>query len=180
MAVDNDSNVRSLNVKADPDEVVRRVPLTFTGDGKVVPALAVELAARALAAKPQLGPGQSMTIAGYRVPSVVPNTLTVNFEGGSQDIPTYSLADLRACIEAGNNEFFHRHFAGKVVIIGVVLEAEEPPDHLKTFRHRAGDSNGRTVRPASARADALHLPRHRRPLHPCDRRQQPDTSQRAD
>ncbi len=133
VAVDNDSNVRSLNVKADPDEVVRRVPLTFTGDGKVVPALAVELAARALAAKPQLGPGQSMTIAGYRVPSVVPNTLTVNFEGGSQDIPTYSLADLRACIEAGNNEFFHRHFAGKVVIIGVVLEAEDRQITSKRF-----------------------------------------------
>src|SRR5205807_8012587 len=53
-AVDQQSNVRALNVYGDADEVVRRVPLTFIVDGKPVPALAVELAARALAADPDL------------------------------------------------------------------------------------------------------------------------------
>src|SRR5712692_3869592 len=132
-AVGQQSNVRALNVYGDADEVVRRVPLTFMVDGKPVPALAVELAARALAVEPELGPDQAMTLAGYRIPAVVPNSLTVNFEGGSQDIPTYSLADLRACVEQGNKEFFRRNFDGKVVIFGAVLEAEDRKVTSKRF-----------------------------------------------
>jgi adenylate cyclase len=131
-AVDQ-NNVRALNVYGDADEVVRRVPLTFIIDGKPVTALAVELAARALAAQPELGAHQGMTLDGYRIPAVVPNTLTINFEGGSQDIPTYSLADLRACLERGDKEFFRRHFDGKVVIFGAVLEAEDRKITSKRF-----------------------------------------------
>jgi adenylate cyclase len=131
-AVDQ-NNVRALNVFGDADEVVRRVPLTFIIDGKPVTALAVELAARALAAVPELGPNQAMILDGYRIPSVVPNTLAVNFEGGSQDIPTYSLADLRACLERGDKDFFRRHFDGKVVIFGAVLEAEDRKITSKRF-----------------------------------------------
>jgi adenylate cyclase len=74
-----------------------------------------------------------MTLDGYRIPAVVPNTLTINFEGGSQDIPTYSLADLRACVEQGNKEFFRRNFDGKVVIFGAVLEAEDRKVTSKRF-----------------------------------------------
>jgi adenylate cyclase len=132
-AVGEHSNVRALNVYGDADDVIRRVPLTFLVDGKPVSALAVELAARALAAEPQGNPEQGMTLDGYRIPAVVPNTLTVNFEGGSQDIPTYSLADLRACAEAGDKEFFRRHFDGKVVIFGAVLEAEDRKVTSKRF-----------------------------------------------
>jgi adenylate cyclase len=132
-AVGQQSNVRALNVYGDADEVVRRVPLTFMVDGKPVPALAVELAARALAVEPELGPDQAMTLAGYRIPAVVPNSLTVNFEGGAQDIPTYSLADLRACVERGDKEFFRRNFDGKIVIFGAVLEAEDRKVTSKRF-----------------------------------------------
>jgi adenylate cyclase len=126
-------NVRALNVQGDADEVVRRVPLTFDVDGKPVTGMAVELASRALAAEPELHADQSMTLDGYHVPSVVPNTLTLNFEGGSADIPTYSLADLRACLEQGNKEFFRRNFNGKVVIFGAVLEAEDRKVTSKRF-----------------------------------------------
>src|SRR5712691_9688985 len=132
-AVGGQNNVRALNVQGDADEVVRRVPLTFMVDGKPVPGLAVELAARALAAEPLLRPEQGMTLDGYRIPAVAPNTLTINFEGGSQDIPTYSLADLRACVEQGNKEFFRRNFDGKVVIFGAVLEAEDRKVTSKRF-----------------------------------------------
>jgi adenylate cyclase len=133
IAVGQQSNIRALNLHGDRDGVVRRAPLTLTVDDKPVPALAVELAARALAAEPQLRPDQGMTLAGYNVPAVVPNTLTLNFEGGSQDIPTYSLADLRACVEAGDKEFFRRNFDGKVVIFGAVLEAEDQKATSKRF-----------------------------------------------
>jgi adenylate cyclase len=40
-------NVRALNVHTDADDVIRRMPLTFSIDGKPVPLMALELAARA-------------------------------------------------------------------------------------------------------------------------------------
>jgi adenylate cyclase len=153
-AVGGQENVRALNVQGDADEVVRRVPLTFMVDGKPVTGMAVELAARALATKPELHPGRGMTLDGYRVPDVVPNTLTVNFEGGAEDIPTYSLADLHACLEQGNKEFFRRNFNGKVVIFGAVLEAEDRKVTSKRFATAPERLSGeRCVMPPVGSAD---------------------------
>ena len=59
-----------------------------------------------------------VTLAGERVPSTVEKTIAVAFSGGSNDIPSYSLADLRACLDKGDKEFFRRQFADKVVIVG--------------------------------------------------------------
>ena len=125
IAVGREKNIRALNVVSDPDEVVRKVPLMFPADEKQVPAMALELASRALSAEPTLAEDGSVTLAGYRIPGVVPNTLTLNFEGGGNDVPTFSLADLRACVELNNTEFFHREFTGKVVIFGTVLNTED-------------------------------------------------------
>src|SRR5262249_33565394 len=55
------------------------------------------------------------TAFGYRL---------VNFDGGPA-IPTYSLADLLACAEAGDRDFFQRSFAGRTVIIGTVLDVDD-------------------------------------------------------
>jgi adenylate cyclase len=119
------SNVRTLNVYTDTDDVIRRMPLSFGGDGKPVAAMAVELAARALGAQPEFSRDGTMTLSGYAVPSAVPNTLTLNFRGAAGDIPAFSFADLRACLEKGDREFFHRAFDDKVVILGTVLAQED-------------------------------------------------------
>jgi serine phosphatase RsbU (regulator of sigma subunit)/CHASE2 domain-containing sensor protein len=104
-------NIRPLNVFSDPDGVIRRVPLAFMVDGAPVAAMSAELAARAGApARPKAG---------------VADTLALNFAAGANDIPTYSLADLRACAEKGDTDFFRRHFNGKVVLIGTVLDVED-------------------------------------------------------
>ena len=50
------------------------------------------------------------------------NTLTLNFDGGADDFQTFSLADLRACVERNDQEFFRRHFADRVVIFGTLLD----------------------------------------------------------
>jgi adenylate cyclase len=133
IAVGREKNIRALNVVSDPDEVVRKVPLMFPADEKQVPAMALELASRALSAEPTLAEDGSVTLAGYRIPGVVPNTLTLNFEGGGNDVPTFSLADLRACVERNNTEFFHREFTGKVVIFGTVLNTEDRKITSKRF-----------------------------------------------
>ena len=133
IAVGQGKNIRALNVHIDPDDVVRRVPLTFAGDGKQVPSMALELASRALDAKPEWGDDGSVTLAGYRIPSAVPNTMTLNFEGGANDVQTFSFADLRECVERNNTDFFHHEFAGKVVIFGTLLDSEDRKFTSKRF-----------------------------------------------
>ena len=126
IAVGQTTNIRSLNVYNDPDDVVRRIPLSVTVDGNPQPSMAVELASRAL--------GMSAdTISGSRIPSQIPNTMTLNFDGGADPVPTYSLADLRACAEKGDSEFFQRNFAGKVVLIATVLDVEDRQVTSKRF-----------------------------------------------
>jgi adenylate cyclase len=126
IAVGQAANIRSLNVYNDPDDVVRRIPLGVTVDGSPQPTMAVELAARALGVA-------ATTISGSRIPSQIPNTLALNFDGGADPIPTYSLADLRACIEKGDSDFFRRAFADKVVLIATVLDVEDRQVTSKRF-----------------------------------------------
>jgi adenylate cyclase len=133
IAVGRQKNIRTLNIYTDPDDVVRRVPLAFPGDGKKIPSMALELASRALNAEPAWGEDGSVTLAGYRIPSAVPNTLTLNFEGGANDVQTFSFADLRACVERNNTDFFNREFAGKVVIFGTLLDSEDRQLTSKRF-----------------------------------------------
>jgi serine phosphatase RsbU (regulator of sigma subunit) len=109
-------NIRALNVYSDPDGVIRRMPLVFMVDGEPVPSMAAELAARATGAPPS---------AKVATAGAVADTITLNFAGGAGDVPTYSLADLRACVEKNDKDFFRRHFDGKVVLIGSVLDVED-------------------------------------------------------
>ena len=133
IAVGQQKNIRALNIYSDPDEVMRRIPLTFPADGKQVPSMALELASRALNTEPVLAKDGSVTLAGYLIPSAVPNTLTLNFEGGANDVQTFSFADLHACVERNNTDFFHREFAGKVVIFGALLDSEDRKITSKRF-----------------------------------------------
>jgi adenylate cyclase len=133
IAVGQQKNIRALNIYSDPDDVVRRVPLTFEGDGKKISSMALELASRALNAEPVLNKDGTLRLAGYRIPSAVPNTMTLNFEGGANNVQTYSLADLHACVERNDTDFFQREFAGKVVIIGTLLDSEDRKLTSKRF-----------------------------------------------
>ena len=123
IAVGRDRNIRALNTYNDPDYVVRRLPLAFPDEERRTPSMAVELASRALGAAPEVAAdGTTTKLAAYRIPSAVPNTLTLNFEGGADAIPTYSFADLYACAEKSDTEFFRRNFGGKVVLFGTLLD----------------------------------------------------------
>ena len=117
-------NIRFLNVYSDFDGVVRRIPLIVSVDGRAAPAMALELALRALGSQPEVTSG-GIEIAGNVISSLVPNAMTLNFDGGSGDIPTYSLADLLACADKGDKEFFRRNFAGKIVLFGSKLDLED-------------------------------------------------------
>jgi serine phosphatase RsbU (regulator of sigma subunit) len=115
-------NIRALNAYSDPDGVIRRMPLVFMVDGEPVPSMAAELAARATGAR-----------VSTKVATAGTDKITLNFAGGADDIPTFSLADLRACIEKDDKDFFRRHFDGKVVLIGAVLDLEDRKITSKRF-----------------------------------------------
>jgi serine phosphatase RsbU (regulator of sigma subunit)/CHASE2 domain-containing sensor protein len=117
-------NIRALNAYDDPDGVIRRMPLVFTVDGEPVPSMAAELAARATGAPASAKVATAGAVAG---------TITLNFAGGADDIPTFSLADLHACAEKDDKDFFRRHFDGKVVLIGTLLDVEDRKITSKRF-----------------------------------------------
>ena len=147
IAVRQQQNIRPLNDHTDSDDVVRRLPLTFVIDGSKMPTMAVELAARALGTGPQFDERGRMTLAGYRVPGRVPNTMTLNFEGGADDIPTFSFADLRACAVKNDKDYFRRWFDGKVVIFGTVLDIEDR--RMTSKRYATGIEGARAPRCAA-------------------------------
>ncbi|MDA9435717.1 adenylate/guanylate cyclase domain-containing protein [Bradyrhizobium sp. CCBAU 51627] len=147
------NNIRSLNVHTDADNVIRRMPLSFSVEGQPVPTMAVELAARSLDARPETGPSGVTKLSDYAIPSAVPNTLTLNFRGMGRDIPTYSFADLRACVEKADIDFFRRAFDGKIVLLGSLLTFD---DRKLTSMHLGRGYDGtpaaRCALPAPARA----------------------------
>ncbi len=128
-AVGGERNIRSLNLFRDSDDVIRRIPLMFAreadgGGSTAEPSLALELASRAVGAPPTALPDGRLALGGRPISGSEDNTMLVNFTGGDA-IPTYSLADLQACAAQGNAAFFREHFAGKVVLVGAVLDLED-------------------------------------------------------
>jgi adenylate cyclase len=142
VAVRQQQNIRPLNIYSDPDDIVRRVQLIFAGKEKPIPSMALELAARAQQAEPVIAEDGSVTLAGYRIPGAVKNTMTLNFDGGATDIQTYSLADLHGCVGRDNKEFFRREFGGKVVIFGTLLDGEDRKLTSKRFATGLDHANG--------------------------------------
>ncbi|AWB09204.1 adenylate/guanylate cyclase domain-containing protein (plasmid) [Azospirillum humicireducens] len=124
------NNIRSVNLVEDPDGVLRRVPLTLSvsgsdGQPKAEPGMAVEVASRALKAPLERAADGSFTLGGHRLPGGEGNRLLVNHATAAGAIPTYSLADLHACAEAGKADYFAKHFKGKAVMVGTVLDVED-------------------------------------------------------
>lgn len=112
IAVGGAANIRPLNVFEDPDGVIRRLPLFFAAtDGTRETGLAAELAQRAGASV--LPPGDAA------------GNLLLDFNTAAGAVPTYSLADLFACAQAGRTDYFREHFAGRVVILATVLDVED-------------------------------------------------------
>jgi adenylate cyclase len=133
-------NIRALNVHTDADDVVRRVPLSFEVDGEKVPSMAAELAARSI--------GSASNAVFPPLLQQASDLLTLNFQGGAEDIPTYSLADLYACASKDDKDFFKRNFSGKLVLIGSVLDLEDRKITSKRF----------ATAPEGARAERCALP----------------------
>lgn len=121
------ANIRAANLLTDRDDVVRRFPLFLIGDegGRAYreTGLALEMAMRLQGAKATIEDGD-VRLAGRLVPTDAIFGAYVNFRGG-EPIPTYSLADIHACLKAGRTDFIAERFRGKAVLIGAVLDVED-------------------------------------------------------
>jgi len=114
-AVGGWDNVRLLNLLVDSDNVIRRYPGGWEAeDGSRVSSFAVELARR----------------AGSDVPD---ENILINYDTGPGDIPAYSFADLWACAQARDADYFRSAFAGKIVLIGLALDLEDRSLTAKRF-----------------------------------------------
>lgn len=98
-------NIRLLNLITDPDGVARRAPVRLGETGET-PGFAAELATR----------------AGWRGEAGSP---FVNFRRSPDAIPVYSLADILACVRAGDAGFLEAAFRDRVVLVGAVLDIED-------------------------------------------------------
>jgi adenylate cyclase len=156
IAVGQMHNIRSLNVYSDADGIVRRVPLMLSVNGGLVPSMSLELASRALKTQPKVT-SAGVEIAGYTVASLVANAMTLNFDGGSGDIPAYSLADLLSCVDKRDTGFFRRNFGGKVVLFGSKLNLEDLKMTSKRFASAPRSTTSeRCVLSAPAEAGPAH------------------------
>jgi class 3 adenylate cyclase len=133
-AVNNEKNIRLLNLGTFSEDediaVLRYLPLWFEssnidGTKRKDSSMAVELAARHLGITPQPQENGELKFGDYTVPSRLERQMLVNFDTTPGAIPTYSLADLHHCIEKGNIDYFKRHFANKIILLGTILDLED-------------------------------------------------------
>ncbi|WP_422367956.1 CHASE2 domain-containing protein [Pelagibius sp.] len=128
-AVGGYRNVRRDELTADADGVIRQMALfhetlATNGSAGIQPSLALELAARVLNERPQIVAGRNVVLGQYQVPKSSEAAMLMNPQGGDGGVPVFSLADLYACAEAGDEAFFRKYFEGKVVIVGRLGPAE--------------------------------------------------------
>lgn len=121
------ANIRAANLLTDRDDAVRRFPLFLIGlDGGRdyhEAGFALELAMRLTGKAATAGQGD-VRFGDRSIPTDQLFGAHVNFRGGDP-IPTYSLADIHACIKAGRADFIAEQFRGKAVLIGAVLDVED-------------------------------------------------------
>jgi adenylate cyclase len=136
-AVGGERNVRTTNLFRDPDEVIRRISLTFESeDAKVGQrtdnSMVLELASRAIGDAPAKLADGGLALGGYRIPGSEDDVMLVNFDRDDA-IPTYSFADLYACALQGDVAFFRREFKDKVVLLGSAVDVEDRQVTAKRF-----------------------------------------------
>jgi adenylate cyclase len=130
MAVGGAGNVRAANALEDSDGIIRRMPLAFQTQDGIQTSFAAELYRRASRRDLQVGP-DGIKIEGQKPLGVDGNALAIDFMP-TKAMPTiYSLADLFACAESGNSDYFARNFGGRTALVGAVLDVG---DRLLTSR----------------------------------------------
>jgi adenylate cyclase len=150
IAVGHDANIRVVNLPTDADDVVRRVPLAVervdgAGNVRREPGFALELAVRGTG-RPVALDADGATFDGRRI-GAADGSLLLRFRPGTDEAPTLSMADVHACAEAGRIDRLREAVAGRIVLIGTVLDVE---DRKLTSKRLATGPEGTVRSPSCA------------------------------
>ena len=108
--------------------------------------------------------------------------MTLNFEGGADDIPTFSFADLRACAIKGDKRLFSARPSRERLSFSApfwpIADRRLTSKRFATGIEGAAGAALRGREHAGDRKFQAHL--DRRCLYPCHRRQQSDRAERGD
>lgn len=128
--VGGEPNIRSLLAHPDPDGGVRGVPYFVQakdqhGEVGFQTGMAMELASRLTGKPAAIEADGTVKLGDTALPSYGNHAVLLNFDTGIGAIPTFSFADLLACAQAGNSDYFKRHFEGKAVLFGLVSNLDD-------------------------------------------------------
>ncbi len=158
MLARGETNIRLVNLLTDADGVIRRAPVLFGDQNNQTTAFAVELAGRAMQAAPKVE-GNRLILGGREATMASGGGLILNFRADPGAVPLYSLADILACARTGRTGYLREAFAGRVVIIGSVLDLEDRKTTAARYLGRRDGDHfaGRCVHPvmASVYGDAI-------------------------
>jgi adenylate cyclase len=151
LALGDAGDVRSANAVEDADGIIRRMPLGFRTESGYELSFPAEVFKRATGHDLQVGEAGA-TIDGRPAIGATGSTVALNFMPTTEAPPLYSLADLYACAEAGDAGYFQRHFQGRTVLIGAVLDIEDRELTSRRFVKAADGANyaERCVHPVMA------------------------------
>lgn len=152
VAVGGGDNIRALNVFEDQDGIVRRLPLSFRlpdVDGKPAAetAFAAELVQRRIGREFSRTPEGVWQLGGRALPADADGNILLNFDTRPGAIPTFSLADLYACTQKPEPDYFRKYFKDRVVILATVLDVE---DRRLTSKRLATTPEGLNLPPRCA------------------------------
>jgi len=124
-AIGHQDNIRPVNIRRDADGVVRSMPMFFDVKDGPKAGFALEIAARYRGRQAARAPDGSVAFDDRTVPGTAGGALFLDPGGNAHPAPTYSFADLHDCAASGRSDFFASHFAGRIVLVGSDLLAED-------------------------------------------------------
>ena|GEM_PF-273681 len=140
--VGGEPNIRSLQAHPDEGGTVRGIPLFLeaedqNGNVGFQTGMAFELAARHLDKPPSIDEQGTIRLGDRIIPHYGDHAVRLNFDTAPGAIPTFSFADILACAEAGDTEYLREHFAGKIVLFGLVTNLDDRKVTSNQFTNHA-------------------------------------------
>jgi adenylate cyclase len=157
-AIGHPTSIRPVNIRREADGVVRVMPLFFDAKDGPKTSFALEIAMRHRGRPVAQAEDGSASFEGTPIPGTANGNLFIDPGANAHPAPTYSFADLYDCAAAGKTGFFAEHFAGRIVLVGSDLLAEDRIIAGNRLLLREAGPATVTARCSSYEGEVLSLP----------------------